>query len=341
MGKVSQNPPDDTPAGGESTMEACARRDPSDCTPAGGGSTLEACAPRDPSDCTPAGGKSTLEACAPTEPWLSRGAIIIGIVSLFADISTEVMYPLLPTFVTRVLGAPVAALGIIEGVANGSASIVGGLSGWLSDRIGRRKQVAFAGYVLTAISKPLIGVAWTWHLVLGARFSDRFGKGIRSAPRDALLSESAPDEHRGRAFGFERAMDSSGALIGPLLAVLLVGGLGVRDRTVFYLATIPALIAALLILAVPEKPSQLVRGSSSLRLTLAGTSTEYRRLLIVTAVFGLGNSADAFIILRAQDLHLGLDSTILAYGLYNAISAIVSLPAGSASDRFGRRNLLI
>src|SRR5262249_13462073 len=121
---------------------------------------------------------------------LGRSAIIIGLVSLFADISTEVMYPLLPAFITQVLGAPVAALGIIEGVAQGASSVLTGISGWISDRIGRRKPVAFVGYALTAISKPLIGAAGSWHIVLGARFADRVGKGIRVAPRDALLSES-------------------------------------------------------------------------------------------------------------------------------------------------------
>jgi MFS family permease len=274
-------------------------------------------------------------------PSLGRSAIVIGLVSLFADISTEVMYPLLPAFITQVLGAPVAALGIIEGMAQGVSSILTGISGWISDRIGKRKPVAFAGYALTAISKPLIGAAGSWHVVLGARLADRFGKGIRVAPRDALLSESIPANQRGRAFGFERAMDNAGAVLGPLLALALVNWAALGIRTIFYLSVIPAAIAAALILALKEPPRAAESPPASLRLTLAGTTDLFKRLLLITAVFGLANSANAFLILRAGQLGLATGWTILAYALYNAVASIASMPAGSASDKFGRRNLLI
>jgi MFS family permease len=272
---------------------------------------------------------------------LSRSTIIIGIVSLFADISTEVMYPLLPAFVTDVLKAPVTALGLIEGVAQGVSSVISGVSGWLSDRSGRRRLVAFTGYALTAVAKPIIGAAGSWPVVLVARFGDRFGKGIRTAPKDALLAESVAPSNRGKAFGFERAMDSTGAVLGPLLALLLAGGLGFGPRTIFYLATIPAAVAALLILAVRDPDSRTARNQESLRLSIAGTTRNYRRLMIITGVFGLANSANAFLILRASKLGLGTGWTILAYALYNAVAAVASMPAGSASDRFGRRNLLV
>jgi MFS family permease len=274
-------------------------------------------------------------------PSLGRSAIVIGLVSLFADISTEVMYPLLPAFITQVLGAPVAALGIIEGMAQGVSSVLTGISGWISDRIGTRKPVAFAGYALTAISKPLIGAAGSWHVVLGARLADRFGKGIRVAPRDALLSESIPADQRGRAFGFERAMDNAGAVLGPLLALALINWAALGIRTIFYLSVIPAAIAAALILALKEPPQRATGSPASLRLTLAGTTDLYKRLLLITAVFGLANSANAFLILRAGQLGLATGWTILAYALYNAVASIASMPAGSASDKFGRRNLLI
>jgi MFS family permease len=274
-------------------------------------------------------------------PSLGRSAIVIGLVSLFADISTEVMYPLLPAFITQVLGAPVAALGIIEGMAQGVSSILTGISGWISDRIGKRKPVAFAGYALTAISKPLIGAAGSWHVVLGARLADRFGKGIRVAPRDALLSESIPADQRGRAFGFERAMDNAGAVLGPLLALALVNWAALGIRTIFYLSVIPAAIAAALILALKEPPRRTEAGPANLRLSLAGTTDLYKRLLLITGVFGLANSANAFLILRAGQLGLATGWTILAYALYNAVASIASMPAGSASDKFGRRNLLI
>jgi len=272
---------------------------------------------------------------------LARSTIIIGIVSLFADISTEVMYPLLPAFVTDVLRAPVTALGLIEGVAQGASSVVSGISGYLSDKLGRPVAVAFTGYALTAVCKPIIGAAGAWPVVLAARFGDRFGKGIRTAPKDALLADSAPPGQRGKAFGFERAMDSTGAVLGPLLALALAGWLGFGPRTIFYLATIPAAAAAILILAVRDQHHGTVRSRASLRLSLAGTTSQYRKLMIVTAVFGLANSANAFLILRASRLGLGTGWTILAYALYNAIAAIASMPAGSASDRIGRRNLLV
>lgn len=272
---------------------------------------------------------------------LSRSAVIIGLVSLLADISSEMIYPILPTFLTVALKAPATVVGLIEGLAVGAASVVSGMSGWISDRIGRRKPVAFAGYTLTAVSRPIISLAGVWPVVLGARFADRFGKGIRTAPRDALLAESSSPDQRGRAFGFERAMDSAGAVLGPLIGLALVGWAGLQARKIFLVSAIPASMAALMILTVRERRSGVVAGEASIRLSMAGTTPEYKRLMIITAVFGLANSANAFLILRAEQLGLAIGSTILAYALYNAVSSIASVPAGSASDRFGRRNLLI
>jgi MFS family permease len=251
------------------------------------------------------------------------------------------IYPILPVFLTQTLRAPATVVGLIEGIAVGSASIVSGLSGWISDRIGRRKAVAFAGYALTAVSRPMIAFATVWPVVLAARFADRFGKGIRTAPRDALLAETSAEKHRGRAFGFERAMDSAGAVLGPLVGLALVAWIGLQARSIFLISAIPASLAALMILAVRERRSDIVAGSSSIRLSLAERTGDYKRLLIITAVFGLANSANAFLILRAQQLGLATGSTILAYTLYNAVASTASMPAGSASDRFGRRNLLV
>lgn len=272
---------------------------------------------------------------------LSRSTIIIGLVSLLGDISSEMIYPILPVFLTKTLRAPATVVGLIEGLAVGSASVVSGVSGWISDRLRRRKPVAFAGYVLTAVSRPMIAFAAVWPVVLAARFADRFGKGIRTAPRDALLAETSPEHGRGRAFGFERAMDSAGAVLGPLIGLALVGWAGLEARNIFLISAIPATLAALMILAVQERRSDIIAGSSSIRLSIAGTTGQYKRLLIVIGVFGLANSANAFLILRAEQLGLSTGLTILAYALYNAVSSIVAMPAGSASDRFGRRNLLI
>jgi MFS family permease len=270
---------------------------------------------------------------------LSRSAILIGFVSLFSDISTEMVYPILPMFITQVLHAPASALGLIEGIAVGTASIVTGISGWISDLVGRRKPVAFVGYALTAVTKPVIAAAGAWPIVLGARFADRFGKGIRTAPKDALLAETVAADHRGRAYGFERMMDYSGAVIGPLIALLLVGTL--TPRAIFLLSAAPATLAAILILGLRERPRDVARGPETLRLSLAGTTREYRRLLLIVGVFGLGNSANAFLILRANHLGLGVQATIVAYALYNAVAAGFSMPAGVAGDRLGRRNLLV
>ena len=269
---------------------------------------------------------------------LSRSTIIIGFVSFLSDISGEMIYPILPIFLTATLGAPATVVGLIEGVAIGTANAIGGVSGWISDRLGRRKPVAFAGYLLTALTRPIMAVAQVWPTVLGARFAERFGKGIRNAPRDALLAESTDPQHRGRAFGFERAMDSAGAVIGPLVALALVG---FGARTIFLISAIPALLAALLLLAVREKRAPVVAGTGKPRLSLAGTTREYRRLILIVTVFGLGNSANAFLILRTEQLGLATGMTILAYTLFNAVSTLAAMPAGVASDRFGRRNLLV
>jgi MFS family permease len=272
---------------------------------------------------------------------LSRSAIIIGLVSLLSDISSEMIYPILPLFLTETLRAPAAIVGLIEGIAVGASTAIGGLSGWISDRLGRRKPVAFAGYALTAVTRPMIAAAQVWPVVLGARFAERFGKGIRNAPRDALLAESTPEEYRGRAFGFERAMDSAGAVVGPLVALTLIGWVGLGARSIFLISGIPAALAALLILTVREQSRDGAVPSTNVKFSLAGTTREYKRLLLVTAVFGLANSANAFLILRSEQLGLDRKWTILAYTLYNAIASLAAMPAGAASDRFGRRNVLI
>ncbi len=272
---------------------------------------------------------------------LSRSTVIIGLVSLLSDISGEMIYPILPLFLTETLRAPAAVVGLIEGVAVGASTAIGGISGYISDRLGRRKPIAFAGYALTAVTRPMIAAAQVWPVVLGARFAERFGKGIRNAPRDALLAESTPPEYRGRAFGFERAMDSAGAVIGPLIALVLVGWAGLGARSIFLISGIPAALSALLILTVRERHRHADKTASNLKFSLTGTTPEYRRLLLVTAVFGLANSANAFLILRSEQLGLDRKWTILAYTLYNAVASLASMPAGAASDRFGRRNVLI
>jgi MFS family permease len=251
------------------------------------------------------------------------------------------IYPILPLFLTETLHAPATVLGLVEGIAVGASTAIGGLSGWISDRLGRRKPVAFLGYALTAATRPIIAAAQVWPVVLGARFAERFGKGIRNAPRDALLAESVSETFRGRAFGFERAMDSAGAVIGPLVALVLVGWFGLGPRAIFLISGLPAALSAVLILTVRERNCETAKSKSRLPLSIRGTTAEFKRLLLVTAVFGVANSANVFLILRSEQLGLSRQWTILAYALYNAIASLASIPAGTASDRFGRRNVLI
>jgi MFS family permease len=272
---------------------------------------------------------------------LSRGTIIIGIVSFLSDISSEMVYPILPSFLSQTLGAPKTAVGLIEGIATGTARLFTVLSGWISDRVGQRKFVAFTGYALTAISRPLISLASAWPVVLGARFADRMGKGIRGAPKDALLADNSTQEERGRAYGFERMMDFSGSVLGPLIGWWLFVALAVEMRSMFIIAAIPAVIATILILTLKEKRDDTASKSKAVKLSFEGTTRQYKLLLLVSAVFSIANSANAFLILRAESLGLTTGQTIIAYMLFNFVAALVAMPAGIASDRFGRRNLLV
>lgn len=270
---------------------------------------------------------------------LSRSAIIIGLVSLLSDASSEMIYPVLPIFLTQVLHAPATIVGLIEGITNGTANLVPVVAGWLSDRSGRRKPIAFIGFLLSALSRPVIGLATVWGVAFAARGADRIGKGIRSAPKQALLAAAASDATRGRVFGFDRAMDYLGAVIGPLICLALVGGWGVSERSIFFIASIPAFCAALMILAVrePRQAAKAPEGGSSFR----GFTRQFKLFLIVAAVFGLANSANSFLILRANELGLTTGQAILAYALFNAVSSLFSMPVGSFSDKFGRRNVLL
>jgi MFS family permease len=282
---------------------------------------------------------STKAADTPPVEKLSQSAIVIGLVSLLSDISSEMIYPVLPIFLTQILQAPATVVGLIEGITNGTANLVPVLSGWLSDRSGKRKPIAFLGFILSALSRPVIGLAGVWTTVFVARAADRLGKGIRSAPKQALLAESALDSQRGRVFGYDRAMDYLGSVIGPLIGLMMLGVFGLSERSIFFIATIPAFLAALMILAVRE-PQTAVQAKTSTS-SFAGLTRQFKLFLLVTAVFGLANSANSFLILRAKQLGLTTTLAILAYALFNGVSSLFSMPAGSASDKFGRRNLLL
>jgi len=270
---------------------------------------------------------------------LNKDVLLLACASLFSDISTEMLYPVLPVYLTEYLKASGSTLGIIEGSAEAVQNAIQGVSGYWSDKLRRRKPLAVLGYLLSAISKPFIGVATTWPAAWSARFSDRLGAGIRSAPRDALIAGSVEEKNRGKAFGVEGFGDNLGAFIGPLITVALFFTLGIAIRSVFYLALIPGLLALIMILLVKEHRSTEIRSKVSLR--LSAFPKAYWRYLLLAALFGLGNSSNSFLILRLKSTGLSLTVTIIIYAFYNFVAAAISYPAGSLSDRFGRKPLLI
>jgi MFS family permease len=271
---------------------------------------------------------------------LSRNSFLLAAASLFADISTEMLYPVLPVFLTQTLKASGSIVGLVDGFAQAAQNIVQGFSGALSDKLQRRKPIAIVGYFLAAIAKPLMGLATVWPELFGARLLDRVGAGTRSAPRDALIASSVDEENRGRAFGLEGVGDNAGAFLGPLLAALLLYAAHVDLRTIFYLAVVPGLLALLMVLLVKER-RVLFSAKSKIDISLGRFPKEYWRYLLATALFGIGNSSNAFLILRTQDIGASLEMTILIYAGFNLVAALISYPAGSLSDQWGRRNLLL
>lgn len=271
---------------------------------------------------------------------LSRNTFLLALASLFADISTEMLYPVLPIFLTQTLKASGSVVGLVEGVAVATQNIVQGFAGSLSDRLQRRKPIALAGYLLAAIGKPVMGVAMVWQGVLGGRFLDRLGTGARSAPRDALIASSVDEANRGRAFGLEGVGDNAGAFLGPLLAVLLLIVWHLDTRLIFYLAVIPGLLAFLMVLLVEERPVELM-AKAKIDVSFRRFPKAYWKYLQATALFGIGNSSNAFLILQTKDIGASLTTAILIYAGFNLVAALVSYPAGSLSDRLGRRNILL
>jgi MFS family permease len=271
---------------------------------------------------------------------ISRNTILLAFASLFADISSEMLYPILPIFLTQTLRASGSVVGLVEGIAQAAQNIIQGSSGWLSDKLQRRKSLALAGYLLSALTKPLIGFATAWPGVLGPRFLDRLGAGFRSAPRDALVASSVAEENRGRAFGLEGFGDNLGACLGPLLAVVLIILFRIEMRSIFYLAIIPGLLAVSMILLVQEQPVP-VGAKSRIDLHFRKFSKSYWRYLLATALFMIGNSSNSFLVLQTRGIGASFQSTILIYAGFNLVAALISYPAGSLSDRWGRRSVLL
>jgi MFS family permease len=271
---------------------------------------------------------------------LSRNTFLFTFASFFSDISTEMLYPVLPVFLTQTLKATGSIVGLVDGFAQAMQNIVQGFSGALSDKLQKRKGIALAGYLTAAVAKPLMGLSTVWQGVFGARLLDRLGAGTRAAPRDALIASSVDEKDRGRAFGLEGVGDNAGAFLGPLVAVFLLYTLHVGIRAIFYLATIPGLLAFFTVLLVKE-PHAAVTAKANIDVSLRQFPKGYWKYLLVTAVFGLGNSSNAFLILRTQDIGASLKTTILIYAAFNLVAALISYPAGSLSDTWDRKNILL
>jgi MFS family permease len=271
---------------------------------------------------------------------LTKNTFLLAFASLFSDISSEMLYPILPIFLTQTLKVSGSIIGLIEGVAGTTQNIIQGFSGSLSDKMQKRKGIAVFGYILSAISKPFMGLAMSWPLVFGARFLDRFGAGTRSAPRDALIAASADEKNRGKAFGLEGVGDNLGAFIGPLIAAALLFMWEFNIRSVFYLAFIPGVLSVIMILLVKEKKID-VKSKMKIDVGLKQFPARYRKYLLITALFGLGNSSNAFLILQTKDLGVSFENTILIYAVFNLLAAAISYPAGHLSDKYGRKNILL
>jgi MFS family permease len=250
------------------------------------------------------------------------------------------LYPILPIFLTQVLHASGSVVGVVEGIAEAAQNVVQGFSGWLSDKLQKRKALALIGYLVSALGKPLMGIATAWPGVLGGRFLDRLGAGFRSAPRDALIASSVSDEYRGRAFGLEGIGDNLGAFLGPLLAVLLFLSFHFKIRWIFFVAIVPGLLAFSMILLVHERPVP-VAAKSKIDVSLREFPVGYWKYLLVIAIFEIGNSSNSFLILQTKSIGASFVVTILIYAGFNLMAALISYPAGSLSDRWGRRNILL
>lgn len=273
-----------------------------------------------------------------------RNVYLLGLVSLFTDLSSQIVFPLLPLFMTSVLGAGAMMVGLVEGGAEAIASILKAFSGMWSDSLRRRKPFVVAGYAMSALAKPLFAVVNSVGAVLGIRLTERIGKGLRNAPRDALVAESVDVENRGKAFGFHRAMDGIGSVLGALAAFLLLPMLGYRK--LFLVAAIPGLIAIIFTLLIREKRKNGTKEAEhseekKRKISFRVLPANLKLYIFATAVFTLGHFGYAFLLLRAKDVGLADVRAILFYAIFYIVYTIVSIPAGALSDRIGRKPILM
>ncbi len=296
---------------------------------------------------------------------LPRNVVWISLVSLLNDASSEIIYPMLPAFLALALGASPKAIGVVEGVAESVSSLLKLFSGYFSDRTGRRKGLVVFGYGLASVMRPLLALTTTWYQVLAVRFTDRVGKGLRSSPRDAMIADAAPPAERGLAFGFHRAMDHGGAVLGPLIGLGLLWFVAADPqtpsaldyKTIFLFASVPALLAMLVLIfavrethagaakAVDERDVERATAANArgrMRLTLRGFDTNFKWFLVLVALFTLSNSTDAFLIRRAQMAGVSTgQGTLLLWSALHMSKVVSSVVGGDLSDRLGRKTLIV
>lgn len=274
---------------------------------------------------------------------MPRNVKALGVVSMLADVASEMIYPLLPVFLTTVLGASATAIGAVEGFAESTSSLLKLASGWWADRVRRRKPLVIVGYTISAIARPLVGIATAvWH-VLAVRMTDRTGKGLRTSPRDALLADSTHPSVRGRAYGLHRALDNAGAVLGPLVAWFLYELMHVAMRSVFLWSALPGVLSVVVLVWFVREPARAAPATPS---TVKDPSAEplgaaFWKYLVVLFVFTLGASSDAFVLLRARELGVAVATIPLLYALLNVVKTLSSTPGGALSDRLGRRPVII
>jgi MFS family permease len=272
----------------------------------------------------------------------SKNVFFTGVVSFFMDVSSEMIYPLVPLFLANVLGVNKSMIGLIEGMAEATASLLKVFSGWLSDRTGQRKNLMIAGYAISTLSRPVIALAGAWQQVLASRFVDRLGKGIRTAPRDAIIADSTETTHLARAFSFHRSMDTMGAVVGPAIALILLQLYNNNYKMVFWLSMIPGAIAVLVIITfIKEKKRTAVTAAERPRLPLKHFDGKVKFFIVIATLFALGNSSDAFLILRAEQSGIPLVMIPAVYLMFNLVYSLSAIPAGIAADKYGKKRIIL
>ena len=278
-----------------------------------------------------------------TQNGMLRNVIFLGLVSFFADISSEMVYPLIPLYLTAAFGATPVLVGIIEGIAESVASLLKVFSGYISDKYNRKKPLAFLGYASGLFYKLALLFAGSWGGILGARVIDRFGKGIRTAPRDVMVSESADKAQMGKAFGIHKALDMAGSAIGILLAFVLLKRIGEGAyKTIFAISILPVLLALAMFVFIKEKREvREIRPREHFWKNIQKLNGNLKLYILVAFLFTLGNSSNTFLLLKANDIGFSSTDVILLYFVYNLVSAVLAIPFGKRSDRVGRKRILI